>query len=1584
MKSLRRFLTAVLLAIGLPASAEIIGVEQFDYPDGSIADKNGGTFWNWRNQTPAGRTTTGPSDWDGGPSVINGRLTTSNSSAEREYNGPGEGLPITTDEGLGAISAFNNGTLSFLHKTVYYRVTLTTGASLTPDLPISLISSDFGTDSVVFGKLPGGSNFAIRDLRDGNATTTSGTAVAANTTYTLVAKLDFGNGATGTASLFLNPDLNAPEPSPLVSRTFISTFWSSRLKLSSGTGGSPVTWDDLVIATSWDSLGTVVTTLDDEDNLTLGGGAGVSLREAVKYSPTGSLITFAPGLSGGTITLTHADGDMEIPGALTIDASALPGGLTVSGNNTSRHFFVEFEKSLTLRGLTLTGGNGSGPLNNNGSGGAINNDGGTLTLTQCTLSGNSANFGGAIYNGGPTLTLTQCTLSGNQGGAIYNSGTLTLTQCTLSGNSASNQGGAIFNGRRLTLTNSIVAGNSLTGAGGSGADIFNERTVTLVGTNLVQSLVNDGGTENGSGTIINADPKLSPLGWFGGPVQTMHPLIGSPAIDAAGTTDPGGTDARGFPRFVDGNDAGGAQLDIGAVEAGPLRTVESVGGSFSGLRAKIAASTEPGARIGFDSSVFPALHIEDLSGEFTIAAGRTFFIDASSLTGPVTISGRNLNRVFNIPATATVAMHSVRIVNGEAPSFENGGGILNAGTCTLMSSTVSGNSADSGGGIYSNGAFSGNAVLSLTGCTISGNQSTTNGGGILSSGTSGRAMLNLTSCTVSGNSAGYDGGGLYNRLASLNLSACTISGNTAVSYGGGIYSTKEFPGVQRPTLGLHNTIVAGNSSGQPGANLEERDTDTTQTGINLIGGAPLLAPLGDYGGPTQTMPPLPGSPAIDAATATAAQTDQRGFPLFGLPDIGAYEAQISDIANVTTNEDNAATTASFSVGQIGTLEAFSGNTTLIPHANIVITGSGASRTVTLTPAANQSGTATITVTDTTTGESQDFLLTVTAVNDAPTISNLADRTISEDANTGAVAFTIGDVETAAASLTESGTSSNTTLVPNANITFGGSGANRTVTVTPAANQSGTATITVTVNDGLATASDTFLLTVTAVNDTPVHTTHLAVDGANTPLAPGAGTNGLPADAKLTSFGPPATSDAGDVAFVGKWKSATSKGTGLFLNDQCLAIVGGPAPIAGARYVSFTDPVVDGGKVVCIAKLTGTPKPPASVVLSNVNTGGALEVLAQTGGNATADGAKFKAFKSVAISDRSSGSLGIFAQLAAGTGTAPKTTAANDLGLWIVERGTLSLALREGQLVEGKTIKTLVSFLPGAGSPGQGRGWLGNDGDPEVHALAIFTDKTQGVVLKNTDLSAPQIISVTGATADGAPDIAGATFATYGPPARNEAGATTFLATLKVDATSGVTKADARGIFLNPASTGKFTPLARIGKPAGVNSAVFSKLSDPVLSPDSGVAFLATLKGGTAKGQLTKTLWWKPVGQPLTLLAQGSARPGLDLPAEAQWKSFDSIAITDRGPLFAAKLVANKGGVTAKTATGVWACDFDGEPRALFRTGDVINGKTLAKFTLLKVTVGNAGVTRSFNNTAQVVWLATFTDKTTAIVITEVP
>jgi hypothetical protein len=106
-------------------------------------------------------------------------------------------------------------------------------------------------------------------------------------------------------------------------------------------------------------------------------------------------------------------------------------------------------------------------------------------------------------------------------------------------------------------------------------------------------------------------------------------------------------------------------------------------------------------------------------------------------------------------------------------------------------------------------------------------------------------------------------------------------------------------------------------------------------------------------------------------------------------------------------------------------------------------------------------------------------------NTSPAISAVTDQSISEDGNTGAIAFTVGDNETAAGSLTVTATSSDTGLISNGAILIGGSGANRTITLTPTANASGTATITITVDDGSGgLTTETFDVTVAAVNDAP--------------------------------------------------------------------------------------------------------------------------------------------------------------------------------------------------------------------------------------------------------------------------------------------------------------------------------------------------------------------------------------------------------------------------------------------------------------------------------------------------------------------
>ena len=202
---------------------------------------------------------------------------------------------------------------------------------------------------------------------------------------------------------------------------------------------------------------------------------------------------------------------------------------------------------------------------------------------------------------------------------------------------------------------------------------------------------------------------------------------------------------------------------------------------------------------------------------------------------------------------------------------------------------------------------------------------------------------------------------------------------------------------------------------------------------------------------------------------------------------------ISDITNSTTDEDMGTNPISFTVGDMETdpglltLTGRSSYPALVPDANIVFGGSGANRTVTVSPAADRFGSATITVSvsDGADQTTDTFVLTVNAVNDTPSISDIADLLTDEDTATGNIAFNVGDAETAAEALNVTAVSSNQAMVPGTGISLGGTGSNRTLSITPTANRFGQTAITVTVDDGIASVSDTFLLMVRAVNDEPV-------------------------------------------------------------------------------------------------------------------------------------------------------------------------------------------------------------------------------------------------------------------------------------------------------------------------------------------------------------------------------------------------------------------------------------------------------------------------------------------------------------------
>ncbi len=207
------------------------------------------------------------------------------------------------------------------------------------------------------------------------------------------------------------------------------------------------------------------------------------------------------------------------------------GGISNGGTLTLTHSSVSRNiAQSTLSGITSTGG-------------GIYNEGyyATLTLTHCTVSGNSAGWGGGIYTSYATLTLTNCTVSGNSaeaGGGIFNEYTLTtLTNCTLSGTSGCLMcgGGAIWNSfdpfggshSSATLTNSLVVDDY----GEMAGFIYNPYVISN-GYNI-ESPGNTYRFDQSTDQVdVSAQSlKLGPLQDNGGPTQTHALLPGSVAID---------------------------------------------------------------------------------------------------------------------------------------------------------------------------------------------------------------------------------------------------------------------------------------------------------------------------------------------------------------------------------------------------------------------------------------------------------------------------------------------------------------------------------------------------------------------------------------------------------------------------------------------------------------------------------------------------------------------------------------------------------------------------------------------------------------------------------------------------------------------------------------------------------------------------------------------------------------------------------------------------------------------------------------------------------------------------------------------
>jgi hypothetical protein len=633
-----------------------------------------------------------------------------------------------------------------------------------------------------------------------------------------------------------------------------------------------------------------------------------SLRQAIAGTSNGDKINV---VVNGTIALTS--GELLVKQNLTITGPGSHG--TISGNNTSRVFHITPGTTVTLDSLTITNGAaatdaGNFPAN---AGGGVYSDHASLTVSNCTVTGNSARFGGGIFsntendNNG-SLTIGNTTVTNNSatyGGGIYNDGEggnaiATINNCAITSNTAGVLGGGIYNdaefGRaNATLTNCAVNANAAAsnasisffqGAGG----IFNDG----YSGDATLSVTNSDILNNTSGLPVSVGISFG----HGGGIWN-HGYFGSGVL------------------IVDKSVISGNSASTG----GGIYNYGESGYASAGLTDCTVASNNAVLYAG----------IANLIGTMTLNRAS---VSANHSTSAIAGIG---NFGAELRITDSLIRSNFSDIGFRGAGIDSHAGVLDDGTpvdamLTISRSTISNNS---GIGIASSadsiGAFRPTqAIMLIDSCSITGNGDT----GLLASTDNPAFGDNfyfppptttsvVTNSTISGNHIGLfniSSGGYVKTV----LENCTLSGNYGDIVGGinNSFVPGDPPTPGSATVEITNTIV---NAGVSGPNFANFSATVISNGYNLSSDAaggdntvgpggllngpgdirntnPMLGPLQNNGGPTMTHALMKNSPAINAGDPNfnpylfnpPLLYDQRGpgFPrvVGGRLDIGAFEA----------------------------------------------------------------------------------------------------------------------------------------------------------------------------------------------------------------------------------------------------------------------------------------------------------------------------------------------------------------------------------------------------------------------------------------------------------------------------------------------------------------------------------------------------------------------------------------------------------------------------------------------------------------------------------------------------------------------
>lgn len=531
-------------------------------------------------------------------------------------------------------------------------------------------------------------------------------------------------------------------------------------------------------------------------------GGPETLRTAVSSAASGDTVDLTQ-LTCATITLISGQIEVHVDD-LTING---PGdtALAIDGNHNGRVFHHDGVGTLALSGLTITRG-----IANSAD---LNPDSSRAAYGGCILSDHGSNSTGISFYGSVSLTdvtLADCQAIATPQGIAYFVAS----------------GGGVHAQADLTVVRSTISGNRASSA--------NFRAL-------------GGGLYSHYGTISLTDSNV-----VDNRVEAFYPVVA----------------------YVP-NSAGGGGL---ATYHGVAISGSVIAHNFAGCD---SATQLCHAAFGGGMRVSGALEISTSAIYDNTAEAQGSLQDATangagcySVYGDIHIAG------------STISDNHLR---GNAVE-RRGGGLFTAGgfapdeDVVIASSTIDGNSADKGGGLFDKAG-----KLNIIDSTISGNSADTAGGAIYALGSAyGAHAWKISSSTVTVNSANSGGGIVDNHDPDLgptefqsSIVAENINNLTGTTYDADVASVYSGATI----AGANNLIVAADGIALP--------PDT-------IDAAPLLGPLQNNGGPTRTHALLDGSPAIDAGNNAAnLDFDQRGEGFVRIDgvsaDIGAFEVQASDV-----------------------------------------------------------------------------------------------------------------------------------------------------------------------------------------------------------------------------------------------------------------------------------------------------------------------------------------------------------------------------------------------------------------------------------------------------------------------------------------------------------------------------------------------------------------------------------------------------------------------------------------------------------------------------------------------------------------